>query len=226
MTDMNQASEREAIEMLLPFYAMGTLDPHECARVDAFLDANPDMRVQLALIEDERVATVRDNEAIAPPRGLTVDALLSQLPKSASQQATGAVKGAFARMAELFRAPDASGLRWAAAAVVALVAVQSIAVGTVLVGERPGYELASGGTVQGETGTFALVRFKPDATFANIRAELQRLDLDWVSGPNGAGLVTLRISENELAAEANTIRIQTIKTEAETIDFITSKGGR
>jgi hypothetical protein len=226
MSDLNQASEREAIEMLLPFYVMGKLDPAETARVDAYLDAHPEMRAQLVLIEDERVATVRDNEAIVPPATLTADALLAQLPRSTAKQATTAVRGAFARFADLLRAPDAAGLRWAAAALVALVAVQAITVGTLMTRDGPGYELASGGANEKSTGTFALVRFKGDATFADIRVELKALELTWIEGPNAAGLVTVRIADKTLSQAARDERITNIRTSAQTIGFITPKGGR
>jgi len=104
--------------------------------------------------------------------------------------------------------------------------IQSLAVGTMLVNDRPGYELASGGAGETAKGTFALLRFKPTATFAGIQNDLRTLDLVWISGPNGAGLVTVRISEKPLDDDARTSRIETIKTEAKTINFITPKGGQ
>lgn len=226
MTDPIQTSDREDMEMLLPFYAMGKLDAADTARVEAYLAAHPDMRVQLALIEDERIATVVSNEAISPPPSLTADALLAKLPKSATAKTSEAVKGAFGRLADIFRAPDAAVLRWAAAALVALVAAQSIVVGNVLLNQPAGYELASGGEAVTETGSFALVRFRGDATLSEIRSDLKALDLEWVSPLNRTGLATVRISEASLSSEMRNVRIQTIKTKAKTIDFITPKGGR
>ena len=57
-------SEREEIEILLPWYVTGRLDAAETARVAAYIERHPDVRSQLGLVREEQTATVAGNEEI------------------------------------------------------------------------------------------------------------------------------------------------------------------
>ncbi|MEM6498405.1 MAG: hypothetical protein AAF709_16980, partial [Pseudomonadota bacterium] len=68
MTDtMEKFTEREEIEMLLPWYESGTLDPADFERVERYLEAHPEMRTQLELVGDERFETTIANEMLGAP---------------------------------------------------------------------------------------------------------------------------------------------------------------
>ena len=59
-----QMSERDEIEMLLPWYVTGRLDAADTARVAAYLERHPEVRSQIPLVREELSATVAGNEAI------------------------------------------------------------------------------------------------------------------------------------------------------------------
>ena len=65
MTETERAfSEREQIEMLLPWYVGGSLDATDRDRVERYLAHHPDLRRQLDLIRQERRETIQANEAL------------------------------------------------------------------------------------------------------------------------------------------------------------------
>ena len=73
MSDTKETfSEREEIEMLLPWFVTGRLDAADKAKVEAFLAREPAMRRQLDLIREEQGETIAANEAVALPRGVSV----------------------------------------------------------------------------------------------------------------------------------------------------------
>ncbi|MEO1718944.1 MAG: hypothetical protein AAFR23_01820, partial [Pseudomonadota bacterium] len=145
MTNDPKPSEREEIEMLLPWYGMGTLDAADYQRVDAYLAKHPEMRAQLDIIETERVASVQVNEAITAPRSLTVERLLAdakprtaaQLKSAASRTTASANAGFWSAISGFFTNPTPAAVRYAACAVAALIALQAVAIGTLVGLRRP-----------------------------------------------------------------------------------------
>ena len=99
-------SEREEIEMLLPWYVTGKLDAADTARVEAYLAQHPDMLHQLAIIAEEQTITVEDNEAIRP-RLASPGAIVArtQAPGSAMRAWFG---GVVESVKGLFQAPTPS----------------------------------------------------------------------------------------------------------------------
>src|SRR5262245_62093995 len=73
-------SEREEIEMLLPWYVTGKLDPSDHAKVEAYLAAHPDVARQLDLVRAERHETVAANEALGWPSAGATERLMAGLP--------------------------------------------------------------------------------------------------------------------------------------------------
>src|SRR5262249_56354239 len=68
-------SERDAIELLLPWYVGGTLDATDRRRVERYLAQHPEIRHQLDLIREERDQLAAD----APPSG-ALNRLIARLP--------------------------------------------------------------------------------------------------------------------------------------------------
>ncbi|MEO0797916.1 MAG: hypothetical protein AAFY53_01775 [Pseudomonadota bacterium] len=235
MTDTTELTEHDEIEMLLPWYVMGRLDAAEHRRVEAYLDSNPAMRQQLKLIEDERLATVEAQEAIALPHTLTADRLLAKAtPATAQHFASAAVsrtsdqaQSLWSGLASLFSAPSPRAVRFAAAAVVALFMAQAFAIGFLATGSgSPGQiELASGDRGGAQAiGTRALVRFKPGAGMDLITTELTAAKLEIVGGPNQSGFFEVRLSRERLASDALEARLVAIRDTSRTILVITPTG--
>lgn len=198
MTDESETlSEREEIEALLPWYATRKLDATSLMRVESYLERHPDMRRQLALIEQDRDVAARANAAITPPSTLRADRVLERargpVPASAARPVWTAV---YESLRDFFGAPSASGVRWAAAAAAVVVLAQVAIIGG-LIRERPqgGYETASGGTAQAQDGVRVLVRFKKEARIDAVAAALAGLDMRIVDGPKPGELFDVRIAD-------------------------------
>ena len=64
---LENLSERDEIEALLPWYVSGRLDAKSRARVERYIEAHPEAKAHLALAREEGDATIASNEAIAAP---------------------------------------------------------------------------------------------------------------------------------------------------------------
>ncbi len=78
--DTTQPTEREEIEMLVPFYVTGRISTEDARRVDDYLKRNPDFAEHIELARDERVATVSVNEALGFPSARSADRIFEAIP--------------------------------------------------------------------------------------------------------------------------------------------------
>src|SRR5262245_19663198 len=78
--DQTALSEREEIEMLLPWDVAGTLDETDRDRVERYLAHHPEVRHQLDLIREERHQTNILNEALPVAPAGRLERLLGSLP--------------------------------------------------------------------------------------------------------------------------------------------------
>jgi hypothetical protein len=194
-------SEREEIEMLLPWYVTGKLDPSDRAKVEAYLAAHPDVARQLDLVRAERRETAAANEALGWPSTGAAERLMAALPAARpGWSALRALRGSLQQMGDLFTAPTASAVRWAAFAAAVLIAVQTVAIAT-LVSQRPGtYEAASG--PQAGDGIALLVAFTDDAKATAISQLLTDFDASIVDGPKAGGLYKIRLRTDDRSQPA------------------------
>ena len=230
MADQTDFTEREEIEMLLPWYAMGTLSATDRARVERYIADNPDfareVEAHLALIETERRADVEINEAIRVPASLSVDRLLSQATPPVAARVQAGARSIWSQLADLFSAPTAGAVRFAAAAAVAIILAQAVAIGT-MVSKAPapgGYELASGGKAQPVSGTLALIKLADGTDVATALTQLRSAGLVIVDGPAAGGLLTVRVAEEKLDKPARDSRFAQIRSAVPAIILITPKG--
>ncbi len=200
-------AEREEIEMLLPWYVTGRLDPADLAKVEAYLAAHPQVARQLDLARAERDETVAANEALGfPPAGAT-ERLMAALPAARpGWAALRAVRGGLQQVGDLFVVPTANAVRWAAVAAAVLFAVQAVAIVT-LMRERTGtYQTASGS--QASDGISVLVTFTDEAKAPAISQLLADFDARIVDGPKAGGVykVRLRTEDRSPAAREALVR--------------------
>ena len=184
--------EREEVEMLLPWYVTGRLDTADLAKVEAYLAAHPEVARQLDLARAERDETVAANQALGLPSAAATARLMESLPAARpGWAAMRALRGGLRQVGDLLAAPTANGLRWAALAAAVLIAVQGVAIVSLL-NERAGtYQTASGG--QGGEGIALLVTFADDAKATAISQLLTDLDASIVDGPKAGGVYKIRL---------------------------------
>ena len=171
--------QNDSVEALLPFYVNGTLEPEDRARVEAELDANPDLSAELEALTTLRETMQRLEFGNSPGRfGLA--RILRDIEGQEQQK------------------PSKPILPWsiAVAAVAALVAV-----GASWMTDRhsPSIDQA------GRRTDLLTVAFQPNATQAEISDLLQDLDLEIAGGPSAIGLYKLAAGEqgnlSELAVQ-------------------------
>jgi hypothetical protein len=194
--------EREEIEMLLPWYVTGRLDPAEVAKVEGYLARHPQLRRQLDLVRSEQEQTVRANEALGASPAGALDRLMAQLPgRKPSRPPSRGGTPLFQAIAEFFAAPTASGVRWAAFAAAALVVVQATAITTLLMRDGSGaYQAASGQQTAG--GISALIVFADDAKAQAISHLLAEFNANIVDGPKAGGVYTIRLRTEDRSQTA------------------------
>jgi hypothetical protein len=200
--------EREEIEMLLPWYATGKLDRDDHARVEAYLAAHPQVARQLDLVRAEREETLAINEALGFPSPGAGERLMAALPAARpGWAALRAIQGGLRQVGDLFVAPTASAVRWAAVAAAVLIAVQTVAIGTLLSERSGSYRTASGPQTAAD-GIAVRVIFADDAKASAIAQLLTDLDGRIVDGPNADGIykVRLRTEDRSRAAREAPVR--------------------
>jgi hypothetical protein len=208
MTDMPpEDAEREEIEMLLPWYVTGKLEPNEMAKVEAYLARHPELAPQLDLVRAEREEAVAANEALGAPSAAAAGRIMAAPPTARPLAAAWRTLARLPqRLGGLLVAPPANALRWAALAAAALIVVETAALVTLL-GQRAGtYQAASG--VESGDGLAALIVFTDDAKAAAISRLLADFDARIVDGPKAGGIykIRLRTEDRSEAARAALLR--------------------
>ncbi len=194
-----QLSEREEIEMLLPWYVTGKLDAADKARVETYLARHPDVQRQLALVAEEQTATIAGNEAIRPHLP-SADALLVRtatpgvVARSWLSRIVEAVK-------DLFQAPTPGAVRWAGAAAAVVILAQAMALGTLLTREGDGYQTASRPGVEAQLAPVATIAFTDDASVGAIAMMLYDHQMRLVDGPLPGGFYSVRFVDQPPSAE-------------------------
>lgn len=198
MTQTTTEQGRGEIEDLLPWYANGRLTPAERRRVEAALAEDPELARRLELVREEMAEAIAANEALLPSGARALDRLMAGI--EAAPQPSRPLRAMKASLIDRFGGFLAGlaprRLAYAAAAIVALVAIQSVAL-TGLVGERPGggYQTASQGATTATGGATVLVAFQPGARMDEVAAFLKRHGAAVIEGPKANGFFRLRLGE-------------------------------
>ncbi len=199
--ELKTPSPDEEIEMLFPWYATGQISEDDRVRVERYLDEHPEARGQLALVREEMEATDAMAEALGTPRAGALGRLLAEIEAQDGPAIARAKAPSLAeRLSAWLPTFESPALQFAAAAAAIVIVAQAVVIGA-LVGRGDGarYETASGpAETVARTGTRILVAFSPDATAKAITALMEEMDATIVSGPKGAGLFEILISDNEL----------------------------
>ena len=124
------ASGREPseIELLLPWYAAGTLSRREQAEVEAALANDPELVRRLEWVRTEFAQEIYINEEAASPPDNDVKALFAKidaLPAQRPRVPAAAAPNFAARIADFFASLSPGTLAWSAAAAALVIALQA-----------------------------------------------------------------------------------------------------
>ncbi len=192
MNEANQKMSADDIEALLPWYAAGTLDAREADQVEAALAADAELARRLDLVREEMSEAILLNEALGVPSARVMENLFKAIDrerKTARVPAAG--RGLGGLLMDLFT-PRA--FAFAAGAAVVLITLQAGVIAKLMLQDRveagSSFETASAppAATRGiEIGSFALVRFAPQASMADVTRFLDARDAVIVDGPRPGG---------------------------------------
>jgi hypothetical protein len=183
MTTANE-SGRGDIEDLLPWHAAGTLSPRDTQRVETALAADPELARRYELVREELAQTIHLNESLGAPSARAVEALFAKI--DAEPARAPAISGNLgARIRDFFAALSPRTVAWSAAAAALAIVLQAGVIGVVLVNENNGrgYETASAPSTISGDGTYALIRFQPQVSAADITRFLDTNKFSIAAGP-------------------------------------------
>ena len=219
MTTAKQ-SEPSEIELLLPWYAAGTLDARESQQVEAALASDPELAARYEWVRAELEQETHVSEAAGEPSGRDVKALFAKIDALPAQKSRPSIDLG-ARVAEFLAALSPRTLAWSAMAAALAIVLQAGILAGIVLKERSagGYETASvPANVSGE-GSYVLLRFQPQATAADVANFLETNKLSIVGGPSTGGLYRVRVAPTKLA-KADLTRIVNTLQDNKVVGFI------
>jgi hypothetical protein len=187
-------SEQE-IEELLPWHAAGTLNRRDAQRVEDALARDPVLARRYELVREEMLETIGVNETLGAPSARAMDALFKKIDAEPARRPARSFNLA-GRFSEFLASLAPRTLAFsAAAAVLALVLQAGVITGVLLNENTPGgYQTASAPA----SGSFAMIRFAPQATAADITRFLDANKLSIAGGPAPGGLYRVRVAATAL----------------------------
>ena len=169
--------ERSDIEDLLPWHAAGTLGHRDRERVDAALANDPELARRYELVREELGQTVYLNETLGAPSPRALESLFAKIDAEPTRKAAP-LTALGVRIQEFFANISPRTLAWSASAATLAILLQAGVIAAIVLKENgpAGYQTASAPTNVGDEGTFALIRFQPQAS----AAEITRACFGWV----------------------------------------------
>src|SRR5215475_3837086 len=170
MNMINKEPERHEIEALLPWHAAGTLNRRDADRVEQALAGDRDLARQYDLVREELAETIHLNETLGAPSARAMEKLFAAIDAEEARSPRRKRSFDFAsRISEFLGGFAPRTLAWSAAAAAVAILLQAAVITAVVVkdhGTAEGPTLASAGS--GSGGSFARVRFTPQATANEI----------------------------------------------------------
>jgi hypothetical protein len=193
---MNTTSNNEQeIEELLPWHAAGTLSRRDAERVEAALARDPALARRYDLVREEMLETIGVNETLGAPSARAMETLFKKI------DAEPALKPAYSfnlagRFSEFIASLTPRTLAFsAAAAALALLLQAGVITGVLLNDSKTGYQTASApSSLPATTGSYAMIRFAPQATATDITQFLDANKLSVTGGPAAGGMYRVRVA--------------------------------
>jgi hypothetical protein len=193
-------AEREDIETLLPWHAAGTLSRRDAERVEQALAQDAELARRYELVREELAETIHLNETLGAPSARTAQRLFAAIDAESASTKRKFSLNLTGRFAGLIEQLSPRTLAWSAAAAALAIVLQAGLLAGLVISERgASYQTASYGDAAATArGTFALVRFNPAASAADITRFFDIYKASLVEGPRAGGMYRIRISANIL----------------------------
>jgi anti-sigma-K factor RskA len=213
-------SEPSEIELLLPWYAAGTLDARESQQVEAALANDPELAARYEWVRAELAQETLVSEAAGEPSGRDVKTLFAKIDALPAQKSRSSIDLG-ARIAEFLASFSPRTLAWSATAAALAIVLQAGLLAGIVLKERSagGYETASVPANAAGEGSYVLLRFQPQASAADVANFLETNKLSVVGGPSAGGLYRVRVAPTKLA-KADLVRIVSTLQDNKVVGFI------
>jgi hypothetical protein len=213
------------IEELLPWHAAGTLSRRDAARVEEALARDPELARRYELVREELEGTIHLNESLGAPSARASEALFAKIAAEPKRTALPSLHLG-ARLSDFIAGFSPRTLAYAAGAAVLAILLQAGVIGGVLIHERDGgtgggYRTASAPATQApaETGTYAMIRFAPQASAADITTFLEANRLTIAGGPMAGGMFRVRVAVTGLPKDDLARLVKQLQSD-KAVDFI------
>jgi hypothetical protein len=219
----DRTPEREEIEMLLPWHAAGTLSREDAERVEEALKNNAELARHFEAVREERAETVHLNEALGSPTRRPMLDLFAAIDRDLANREAGLLRrrDLAGRICAVLFHMSPRTLAWSAAAVLAILVLQTAILASVFIDNRLAlFDVASEQGSPARAGTFAIVRFRPSATAAEIDRFLRAHQASVVDGPKADGLYRIRVSASDLPKNELTHLMTRMEQEKTVVGFI------
>jgi hypothetical protein len=222
MNAINEEPKPQEIEALLPWYAAGTLSRRDANRVEQALASDLELARQYDLVREELVETIHLNETLGAPSARAMEKLFAAI--DAEEARAPRRRRSFdlaSRISEFLSSLPPRTLAWSATAAAVAILMQAAVIAAVVVkeqGSSSGPELASAPN----EGSYAVVRFAPQATANDITNFLGAYKATVVEGPlnTGGQLYRIRLSETKLPKEEVDQIVRQMQSESKVVDYI------
>ena len=184
--------EPSEVEMLLPWYAAGTLNARDGRRVEEALASDPELARQYAVIREEYAETIDLNESLGAPSVRAMQKLFAAIDAEPPRKPSASLN-LRSRLSGFFASLSPRTLAWSASVGALVLLLQAGVIGAVLMKNQSAtYQTASLSTNEPITRDLgggmpprALVRFAPDARVADITALLDNYQASIVDAKGG-----------------------------------------
>ncbi|MBV8926936.1 MAG: hypothetical protein JOZ74_16325 [Bradyrhizobium sp.] len=207
--------EPSEIEMLLPWYAAGTLNARDARRVEEALARDPELARQCAVIREEYAETIGLNETLGAPSTAAMQKLFAAIDAEPVRQPS-AWSRLSTRVSGFFASLSPRTLAWSASLGALLLVLQAAVIGTALISEQQPATYRTASLSMGEPVTRnlgrglgppqVLVRFAPETKISDIMALLDNYQASIVEARRG--LFRVQLGDKAISQEetANLIR--------------------
>jgi anti-sigma factor RsiW len=203
------------VELLLPWHAAGTLSRRDAARVEQALANDNELAARYERVREELGEAIRVNESLGAPSARAMEALFAKIDAEPARQPKASFNlGASLANFVVGFSPRTLGYG-AAAAALAIVLQAGLLAGMVVKQGQTGQGQAGGYTTasmsESGQGAFVSVRFKPEATAADIGKFLSDNKAVIVDGPvAGTGMFKLRVAQRVLSEQELDTAVKTM----------------
>jgi hypothetical protein len=224
MNAINKEPERQEIEALLPWHAAGTLSRRDADRVEQALAGDRELARRYDLVREELAETIHLNETLGAPSARAMEKLFAAIDAEQARSPRRQRSFDFAgRISEFLASLTPRALAWSATAAAVAILLQAAVIAAIVVkeGAPSGPSLASAPS----EGSFAVVRFAPQATANDITKFLGAYKATLVEGPLNMGgqLYRIRLSETKLPKDEVGKIVRQMQEESQIIGFIAAK---